>query len=134
MTVVISGLTRLLPRLQSQDEGALSEQHRKILGTALSSDSSELVQAILQCFEQIGGPQELLLVERLAEGKGKAVDRQTQAKAQECLAHLRDRTQLLRVAQGSSPADPGLLLRPSEEAQRPPTSERGGHGGSACGG
>ncbi len=115
----------LLPRIQATDSALLNENQRKCLyqvlaGRLAASRNIELVLAILKAYEQVGDSQAIPLVEKLAEGEGKAgQDARVRASASECLVSLRQRAEQERMSQtylrasDATNVSPQVLLRPA---------------------
>jgi HEAT repeat protein len=126
-------LIQLLPRLRASDAGLLNEEQRKILNKTLPNRKKPgLAIAILKAYEQVGDEKALAVVEKIANGEGRAAPGVKEA-ARVCLPALQKRAEneraartllrpsaapddpsgiLLRPAQGVGETDPGLLLRP----------------------
>ena len=123
-------LTGLLPRLQISDVNLLSLRHHSILNRhldgawgSLTASRANFVLAILKAYEQVGGAQDLLTVERLAQGKGYAKrNKEIREAAQDCLPYLQARAdgqelrQTLLRASSESGDNSGTLLRPAHAA------------------
>ena len=139
-------LSRLLPHLKTSDSSLLNETDRTLLirlfvGLDTQSISALLTRtdakternfqvAILKAFEQVGGAQELILVERLA-GKSEyfsslKLSSEVNEAAVECLSFIQARAKdqqekgtLLRASSADTYA-PSELLRPSSSADDSP--------------
>jgi hypothetical protein len=128
-------LIRLLPRFQASDIPPLAENRRRELVTMLRSTDTDMVVAILQAMEQIGGDEALPSVRALAEEQWSAKrNNAVRQAAQHCLPILQARLQqqnnpqtllrstsapndtLLRAAEGTPAveADPQQMLRASQ--------------------
>ena len=131
-------LKRLLPRLQAEDADLLTEGQCAYLRLYLAfrGEDPDLVLAIVKAYEQIGRNDDLLFVQKLAAGKGKAgKDRRVQEAAQAYLDYVRKQEELrqapqvllrasgsadvstetlLRAAEGAPDAAPDQLLRPTD--------------------
>lgn len=107
-------MTRLLLRIRAADGHLLGSLHRAALVNALHTPRNRrqpaaFFVAVLQAIEQIGDPQALPTVARLAHGRGIAGEHPAvHDAAQRCLAQLQE---LNRCRQA-----PSLLLRPSDPA------------------
>jgi hypothetical protein len=132
---VIGVLTRILPRMRASDSDRLNERQwaslLKTLDMRHARMQGDFMVAILKAVEQIGGPQALPYVERLAHTDPIRRYYQVRVKeaAQDCLPYLQERTRreqqsnkllrvaaiaddgLLRPADGQSSSDPERLLR-----------------------
>lgn len=125
---MLSLLTLLLPQLQTVDAGLLRPTHRNQLRDALVlgdfGREREYQVAILKAMEQIGNREDLVVVERLAEGESDTwQERQVRDAAQACLPRLREqveqqkhRDNLLRPASAVRQEE---LLHPVFEAGDP---------------
>jgi hypothetical protein len=114
-TLIIHALTRLLPRLQSQDEDLLSPEQHACLRTSLlaATDASsgsynvDFAIAALAALGAVGNRQDLRLAQRLANDDAHGVtDVRIRRAAAECVKSLQDRLMQQRHA--------GILLRPAE--------------------
>lgn len=141
-TFAKTALIRLFPRLKMEDAPLLEESQRAVLRRYLAGSSvlfvgrePDLIVAILKAYEQVGDGNDLLVVEKLAHGKGLGADNRVQAAALACLPHLQQRIEqiqnpqtllrassnseapaetLLRAAEGNPEGDPEELLRASD--------------------
>ncbi len=103
-----AALIRLLPGLLATDHALLSHEQRRCLDRALVKPrKAELPLAILAAYEQVGDPDSVAVVERLAAGEIRRVDPAVIERAAEVLPAMRVRAQEVRAAQ--------TLLRPVEE-------------------
>lgn len=113
--LVMRALTRLLPRLQQEDEDLLSPDQRACLHAALreATDATsgaynvEFAVAALATLRHVGDHHDLRLAQRLAKDAGHGVtDARIRRAAAECVEGLQDRFLRMRHA--------GVLLRPAE--------------------
>lgn len=134
----IEGLIRLLPRLRRAEAELLNAEQRDCLCSVLRvarREETDLAVAVLQALAEIGGSDELPLVERLAETVGHTRrQRAVRAAAVAALPRLREHSRqeqasrtllrssganagpesLLRPAAGTDDADTTQLLRPTD--------------------
>jgi len=132
-------LSKLLPQLKATDSELLSPVQRDVLrkraGRVFQAEialqfgkrriplyrrrnaNDEFLVALLKAWEQIGGEEELKVVEGLAAGKGLGANASVQAAAEACLPALRNRVDedrakatLLRPAAAEASVD--TLVRP----------------------
>ena len=116
-------LDRLLPRLTREDGALVNDYHRKILRKFASSEPG-LAVPTLKAWEQIGGKEELPIVEKLAKGDIFSQDTpKIRNAAADCLPYLRvnveaekQRETLLR-ASSQSEENESILLRPAASTQ-----------------
>lgn len=113
--LVMRALTRLLPRLQQEDEDLLSPDQRSCLRMALreAADATsgaynvEFAVAALAALRQVGDHHDLRLAKRLAKDGGRGVtDARIRRAAAKCAEVLQDRFLQMRHA--------GVLLRPAK--------------------
>lgn len=132
---MVRALIVLLPQLKASDTNLLTPRHRAFLNRLLAYElvrpastplwwmpaPSELAEAILKAYEQIGDAKAIPIVERLANCTPQN-DRQQriQRAAQECLPLLRatageltSAQTLLRASSSSATSTPDTLLRPA---------------------
>ena len=133
-SAAIEALTRLLPRLQENDEFHLNTRQRACLYRALKRTSAEkempFLLTILDALKRIGDEEALPYVRQLAEAEAVTQNQRCiRQAAQECLSFLREQTQrqqanqflllpasatdmLVRPVAGAREEDTGELLRP----------------------
>ena len=134
-----TALVRLLPRLMATDHALLSPDQRRCLDRALvKRNKNALALAILDAYEQIGDPQSVAVVERLADGHVKAASPEVVARAADVLPAMRVRAEavhaaqtllrpvevagadtLLRPVESGPTGDVEMLLRPVDEGEAP---------------
>ncbi len=103
-----AALVRLLPGLLATDHGLLTPDQRRCLDRALvKHGKSELAMAILDAYEQVGDPDSVAVVERLAAGEVRKASPAVIRRAADVLPAMRVRAEAVRAAQ--------TLLRPVEE-------------------
>lgn len=103
-----AALVRLLPGLLATDHGLLTPDQRRCLDRALvKHGKSELAMAILDAYEQVGDPDSVAVVERLASGEIRKATSAVVNRAAGVLPAMRVRAEAVRAAQ--------TLLRPVEE-------------------
>ncbi len=119
--IAAGALIRLLPRMQASDATLLNDDQRACLHRQLKGKNTELIQAILKAFEQVGDSKAIPFVEKLSEGEGAAAkDRRIREAAIVCMPFLQAQAERERAARtllraASSPDDPStLLLRPAQ--------------------
>jgi len=147
-TIAVDALIRLLPKLQASDAALLDDAQRSSLRRMLSRGlrdvriafiwsvrkdgrhhapnhrhfkfSPELAVVILKALEQVGDERDLTVVQRIAEGAGRAGRfGPVRNAAAACLPYLQQRVdeqrarQTLLRAAGASPTPADLLLRPA---------------------
>lgn len=115
-------LSELLPRMRASDAHLLNpEQRRNLCAAVQFSHNVDFVVGALRAFEQIGGEDVLVTVEKLANREPRSAGaRQIRQAAEEALPAVRQRAEqaqsariLLRPA--SSPEGPAeVLLRPAQ--------------------
>jgi hypothetical protein len=127
----IEALTRLLPRLRTDDAGLLNTRQRACLYRMLLLQNArrygDLLVAILQALEQVGEETALPYVQRMATSRPtKTVQKRVQEAAVQCLplleaqiAQVRSSQTLLRAA-APELAGATALLRPAESALTDP--------------
>jgi hypothetical protein len=122
--LIVPTLIRLLHRLKASDAHLLTDTQKKMLHKWLPVEKiirpeEKFVLAVLKALEQVGTPEALPYVEKLAEGKGMATTNATvREAAQDCLLYLRERLTQQEANQtllrpGNAPTD--TLLRPVED-------------------
>lgn len=122
---VEDALVRLLPRLLATDHALLTPDQRRCLDRALlKRRKADLALAILGAYEQIGDPDSVVVVERIADGHVKGAAPEVIARAAEVLPAMRVRAEAVRAAQTLlrpvEVADADILLRPVESGPSGP--------------
>jgi hypothetical protein len=112
-----AALERLLPRLIASDYALLSPEQRRCLDRALVKlRKTGLSLAILDAYMQVGDPDSVAVVERIARGEIARLDAAVIERAREVLPAMRVRAQEVHAAQTLlrpvEAVDSELLLRP----------------------
>ena len=138
-----NSLSKILPKLKASDAPLLKTKHRDVLRRQLVRRMGlydpafyKLQISILKAFEQIGGKEDLTVVENLVDPAQHVFDSRVRDAALECLPYLRARIadtdaksellrassfttlgtdELLRPANSQEDSNPELLLRSSRK-------------------
>ncbi|MBM3495068.1 MAG: hypothetical protein FJX72_12235 [Armatimonadetes bacterium] len=118
-------LIRLLPKLIATDHALLSLDQRRSLDKAIvKRGKAPLALAVLDAYEQIGDPDSVEVVERMAKGEVRRLDAAVVERAREVLPAMRVRAEAVHAAQTLlrpvEVADADMLLRPVESGPSGP--------------